>query len=83
MSGSNSIGSCLCPIPWNRCICNLVERGKLVVMVTHQLQFAQQADLILAINKDVSGMRMRDMAAEMGINIEHGIIASVPFMTMS
>ena len=35
-----------------RCIRGVLK-GKLVVLVTHQLQFAQQADKILAI-KDVS-----------------------------
>ena len=33
-------------------------------MVTHQLQFAQQADRILAVNKDVSGMRMEPKMME-------------------
>ena len=45
-------------------------------MVTHQLQFAQQADRILAINKDVSGMKMKRVAVETESNIEHGIITS-------
>ncbi len=40
-----------------RVICGLLK-NKLVVLVTHQVQFAQQASKILAI-KDVSGVAIR------------------------